>query len=291
MRQDSGGEQTRIVEKVFEYDDYRAFLRDYFAEQKRLRSFFSHRYFARRAGLSSPSFCLDVVKGKFNLTLKTIPRLIRGLGLRGRAASFFKALVSYNQTRNREERDQCYEELVRIRNASKIFILTLKHHEYFSNYGLSVIRELAAYSDWNGDFRKLGNLMKPAISPNEARAGVEKLVEMGILEETGPGKFRQSHPVISTALIPGAIQRTARREILKRGIDALDTLPPDKRHLSHATVSMSRTSYEEAAKILDDARRRIVEVAVNDRTVEQVYEIVIQAFPVSEQLDKAGQIT
>ncbi len=277
-----------VVSRLYEFDDYRAFLKAFFDEQKRNRAFFSHRYFARRAGLSSPSFCLDVIHGKYNLTISTIPKMIRGLGLKGRAVSFFEALVGYNQAKNRQERERCYEDLVRIREGSKNFRLSAEHHSYFSKYHLSVIRELAAFSDWEGDFKKLGAMLKPPISGSEAGAAVDTLVEIGLLERTESGSYRQTHAVLSTSEVPASVQRTARREILKLGIDAMDLVSPSVRHLSHATVSMSEASYEEASKILDEARRRIVELAVRDPKVERVYEVVLQAFPVSARFGRSA---
>ena len=123
-----------VVERLYEYDDYRQFLRDSSDEQKRYRTFFSHRYFMRRAGLSSPSFCMDVIQGKFNLTINTISKVIHGLGLKGRAVSFFEALVGYNQAKNRQERDRFHEDLARIRKASKNFCLSARHNAYFAKY-------------------------------------------------------------------------------------------------------------------------------------------------------------
>jgi len=157
-----------IIERLYDYDDYRAFLKDFFDEQKRNRAIFSHRYFARRAGLSSPSFLLDVIHGKYNLTINTISKVIRGLGLKGRAIPFFEALVGYNQAKTRQERERSYEDLMCMRGASKNFRLSAKHYGYFANYHLSIIRELAVYSDWAGDYKKLGDMLKPPISSAEA---------------------------------------------------------------------------------------------------------------------------
>lgn len=276
-----------VTARLYEYDDYRAFLKAFFDEQKRHRTFFSHRYFARRAGLSSPSFCLDVIHGKYNLTINTISKVIRGLGLKGRAVSFFEALVGYNQAKSRQERERCHEDLVRIREASKNYRLSAKHNAYFAKYNLSIVRELAVFSDWDGDYKRLGAMLKPPISSSDARAAVETLVEIGLIEQTDSCSYQQTHAVVSTRDVPGSVQRTALREILKLGIDAIDLMPPIERHLSHTTVSMSRASYDEAMKILDESRRRIIELAVHDQTVEQVYEVVLQAFPVSEPFERS----
>lgn len=47
---------------VFEYLDYRAFLRDYYAERKQSRGL-SFRSFSKRAGLGSPNYLKLVMEG------------------------------------------------------------------------------------------------------------------------------------------------------------------------------------------------------------------------------------
>ena len=103
-----------VVKRIFEYDNYRFFLRDFFKEQKRLKAAFSHRFFARRAGFSSSSFCAHVIEGKRNLTADSLRRMLKGLGLSGRPATYFESLVHYNQARTAEDRDESTRALERL---------------------------------------------------------------------------------------------------------------------------------------------------------------------------------
>ena len=54
------------VPDVFDYLDYRAYLRDYYAYAKSARRGFSHRTFSRRAGLGSPNHLKRVMEGRQN---------------------------------------------------------------------------------------------------------------------------------------------------------------------------------------------------------------------------------
>ena len=67
----------KVIEHLFDYDDYRRFLEDYFEEQKSLKPVFSHRFFAAKAGFSSSSYCLNVIRGRFNLSIKSIDKLAK----------------------------------------------------------------------------------------------------------------------------------------------------------------------------------------------------------------------
>ena len=108
-----------VIDKLFDYDNYRILLKDYFEEQRELKSFFSHRYFAQRAGFGSHSFCAYIMDGKRNLSHTSIPKMVKGLGLKGKKAEYFTTLVNYNQSRNEKDRDVYYKALQRLRKSRR----------------------------------------------------------------------------------------------------------------------------------------------------------------------------
>jgi len=57
---------------LYRYEDYRLYLKGYFALQKKVENGFSHRAFAKLAGFSSSSFCLHVMDGRKNLSAESI---------------------------------------------------------------------------------------------------------------------------------------------------------------------------------------------------------------------------
>src|SRR5262245_35695049 len=107
-----GGEVEREdAIDVFEYVDYRAYLRDYYAHAKRARRGFSHRAFSRRVGLGSPNHLKRVMDGTRNLTLDMANRFAEALGLSGDAGEYFVQLVRLGQGRTSLERSRVYEKL------------------------------------------------------------------------------------------------------------------------------------------------------------------------------------
>src|SRR5690349_5207588 len=66
---------------VYEYLDYRAFLRDHYAAKKAASRAFSYRSFSKRAGVSSPNYLKLVIEGKRNLSGKMAERFALACGL------------------------------------------------------------------------------------------------------------------------------------------------------------------------------------------------------------------
>ena len=77
------------MKSVLSYIDYRQFLKDLYDEKKRTTRFFSARYFAQKAGLSSASFLREFITGKKNLGKQTVEKFISAIELNGKEARFF----------------------------------------------------------------------------------------------------------------------------------------------------------------------------------------------------------
>ncbi len=278
--------QNLVSDRIFEYDNYRSFLRDYFAEQKRLRDAFSHRFFARRAGFASSSFCSHVIDGKRNLTSDSLKKIIRGMKLTGKASSYFEALVRFNQAKTVEDREAYFRELERLRKSTQFYRVNQQQFAYYDEWYYPVIRELATHADWDGDFRVLGSMVTPAIAPEKARRAVETLASIGLLRQNGDGGYQQINQAITAADVPTAVTRKTRKEFLLRAIEAMETQPVDHRHVAGVTVSMSEQTFQTVMEKLDSVRKEILELAINDESVERIYQFNFQAFALSERIGK-----
>jgi len=273
-----------LAEKVFEYDNYRFYLRDFFREQKRQKEIFSHRYFARRAGFASSSFCAHVIDGKRNLTAESLRKVVKGLGLTGKSAAYFEALVYYNQARTVEDREHYFRQIERLRKSTQFYRVHQQQYAYYDEWYYPVIRELAAYADWRGDYARLGRLVRPSVPPEKVRAAVETLLKIGLLVRTADGRCRQSAETVTAESVPSAITRKTRKEFILKAIDALETLPVEKRHIAGTTVAMSAEAYQQALQKLDEVRKDILEAAMDEQKVDGVYQFNFQAFPLSGEV-------
>jgi len=276
-----------ITERLYRYDNYRFFLRDYFHEMKRLRSAFSHRFFARKAGFASSSFCAHVIEGKRNLTRESLQKMVRGLGITGRAATFFEALVLYNQAGTVEERESRFRRLDRLRRTAGFYKVNQKQWAYYDEWYYPVIRELAVYAPWNGDFGRLGTMVRPPVTPEKARRAVELLLEIGMLVKRPDGTFVQTDAAVTAEDVPVSVTRKQRREFILRAVDAMEKLDVGARHVSSVTVSMSEEKYRAVTDRLDQIRREILEDAADEPGAEGVYQVNFQVFPVSVKIDRS----
>ena len=273
--------KSEVLEDIYDYDNYRFLLKDYFDEQKQIKQFLSHRFFASRAGFTSPTTCTYAIDGRRNLSEKTVQQFVKGLGLKGEKAKFFESLVNYNQAKVAEDKDLFYNKLTRIRKKITAQSLDVGAIGYFDKWYHQVVRELVVISDWKGDYYKLAKLVNPAITETQARESVELLTEAGLVEVDEKGKFIHSSSHLNSAQLPMYVKREVRRDFLRFGVEAADYVSPDQRHVSFTTLSMSKKTYDKVSQMCEKFSQDIISMVDEDMSPENVYEMVMQVYPVS----------
>jgi|WetSurMetagenome_2_1015567.scaffolds.fasta_scaffold31750_3 uncharacterized protein (TIGR02147 family) len=280
---------SKISLTIFEYEDYRSFLRDFYSEQKKANKGFTHRYFAQLAGFSSSSFCLHVMEGRKNLSHESIQKIVAALGLNRRAARYFETLVLYNQAKTLHDRELNFSQLNKIRRGSTFYRVNKRQFVLYSEWYFSVIRELSVYSNWNGDYARLGAMVVPPLSPEKAKKAVDALVDAGLLIKETDGTFRQNSPVVSAENAPPVVVNNLKKEFLLKALESEEKFKKPAKYSSSATLSMSRRSFEKAKIMIDDVRLALLTMAMNDVEVDRVFQVNFQLFPLSEPIKKSEE--
>lgn len=87
-----------ILPNLFEYGDFRRFLRDCYTQRKKVDPTYSYKRLADAAGLGSPNYPKLVIDGERSLTVSNIHRFAQALRLTPSETSYFETLVHLNQS-------------------------------------------------------------------------------------------------------------------------------------------------------------------------------------------------
>lgn len=277
---------AKVVD-VFQYLDYRAFLRDYYLERKAQRRSFSYRGFSRRAGLGSPNYLKLVIEGDRNLTPAMAARFAKACGLEGESLSYFENLVAFNQAKSANERESCFARLTGFRRYRSVRKLELKHAEYHSTWYLPAIRELAARADFQDDPAWIARTLAPPINAEQAEAALETLQELGLLTADEDGTLRQSEPLVSTGpeLHRVYIARY-HRMMMRRAAASISLFGSGERDVSSLTLCLGKDGMERIKRRLLNLRRELLEMSELEGDPEQVVQINFQAFPLSARREQ-----
>lgn len=266
---------------VFDYLDYRAFLRDYYLDGKQRRGL-SYRGFSRRAGLRSPNYLKLVVDGERNLTAEMAERFARACGLEGDAAAYFQELVDFNQARTVRERNACYAELTGFRRYRLAHKIDLAQAAYHSTWYLPAIRELAVRHDFREDAAWIAGMLRPPIAKAEAVRALETLLDLGLLQRDGRGRIVQGEALVSTGPETRGLHiANYHRTMMQRATEAIDDIPPEERDISSLTLCLGEDGVRRFKQRIQRFRRELLDLSVLEDDPLQVVQVNFQLFALS----------
>jgi len=273
------------MKSLFEYDNYRQFLGDWFQDMKVKRRTFSYRSFARKAGFSSCGFCHQVVTGERSLTPAAIEKMIAGLGISGKKAKYFEALVRFGQATLANDKQKAYMEMNRLRKDSAFFRMGTNHRRYFEHWWYPVLRQLVVHAPWGDDYALLASLVDPPITESQARQGLEVLCELDMVELDHNGRWKATSTLVSSADVPALVKCESRQDVLQLGLDALDRFPSNQRHATYYTLSLAVPTYGRIVELIEELNSQASALASEDDPVDRIYELAVLFYPLSKPLE------
>ena len=273
------------VKPIVEYQDYHAFLSDYYEQRKRT-SAFSWREFAKIAGFVSPSYLKMVCEGKTNLSKVTMGRVADAIGLAGHEVDYFEAMVQFGNAKTDDVKKKFLEKMQSIAFDHKVRIVDKDAFEYYDSWKNPVVRELAPLMPgaMPGEIAKACTLEVSAI---DVRKSLQFLVRAGFLEQVEENVYRQTEKSVegSKEGLPLAI-RSMHREMGNLAVDSLDRFTANERNITGVTMGIDRETYGQIVHELDECRKKITALAEACGNIRQVYRLNLQLFPLSKEVGK-----
>jgi uncharacterized protein (TIGR02147 family) len=272
------------MERIENYTDYRQFLRDFYEDRKKHLPIFSYRYFCIKAGLKSPTLLKEIIDGKRNITTKTLPCFIKGLGLTPLDAQYFSALVHFNQSKGTQEKTHYLEEMRNLKRKVPRDVVPIDQYSFYSRWYYLVLRELACIFPWNGDFGRLAKAVNPPIKKSEAQEGIKFLLEKGFLSVDNRGNFVQTKKAITSGSEVTSIGIRAFNEIMgRRGVEAINQFSPEVRDIRTMLIGISPDSYALIKEEIREFMDRVAKIVDTDSKSDVVYNLGVQLFPLSNK--------
>lgn len=267
---------------VFQYVDYRRYLQEWFEAQKKVDDRFSHRHFARKAGVRSPSLLKEVVAGRRNLSSTTLEGFMQACRLKGEAASFFRSLVQFDQADNEEEKREAWLLISASRRFRSARPIDSAMMEYLSHWFIPAIRELALCGDLLDDPAAVARRLHPVISVSEARLALTTLKDLGMLQLEGEFLRARDVSVATAHELTGYGVESYHRQMLTRAIDSIGGVPQEQRHVLGLTVAIPESLMPTLKAELDALQERLLHLCDEQaQGAERVYQVNLNVIPLS----------
>ncbi len=256
---------------ILNYFSYREYLDDVYTHLKETRYGFSHRTFAREAGISSPNYLFRVLKGERNLSLKYVSLFCKALKLTANECKYLEELVQFNNAKSSRTKEEHLRKLLTLRYSHGEHTIEDKKLLYFSKWYYPVIRELVKIIDFKDDYNLLARSCIPRITAKQAENAVKYLVKNGFIEKDKKGRYTYANPVITTGPeVNSTILRKYHKQNILQCADSLDSIDMAERDISSLTMSVSLETYGKMKKEIQDFRKRLLAMARDDKKGEVV---------------------
>jgi uncharacterized protein (TIGR02147 family) len=270
---------------IFDYLDYRAFLKDYYLHKKSRG--LSYRSISKRVGLKSTNYFKLVIEGKRNLSDEMARQFAAALIDADAGRDFFVELVRFAQSRTPAQKDDAYKKLSGFRQYRAARPLELAHAEYHSNWFYPVIRELVSSPAFREDPAWLGKALRPQVAAHEVTRAIAVLLECGLLVRSKSGRLKQAEPLVTT----GAEARflhiaNYHRMMMQMATEALFSVPQAERDISALTLCVRAEGLARIKHRLQAFRRELLELSAQEQRGDTVLQINFQVFPLTHALGR-----
>ena len=269
------------MKPIVEYTDFRLYMRDFYEERKRC-SAFSWREFSKVAGFSSPSYMKVVCDGKSNLSRIGIERTGAAMGLSGFEMDYFREMVVFGQAESEDKKKEAYERMLTMAKAHKVRVLEGDLFEYYESWRNPVLRELAPIMP-GATPGELAKMCYPEVSAQEVQQSLHFLTKAGLLKKDSENFVQSETSLRGTTDATRLAMRGMHRIMSRLATPALE-LPKEVRNFSGVTMGLSRDSFGKIEKVLDECRQKIIEIAAEEKNIEQVYRVNLQLFPLTKNV-------
>lgn len=265
---------------VFNYDNYRSYLADKFAELQRIKRKFTYREFSRQAGFASPNILRLVIDSERNLSRDSALRFSEVLGHNKGEHAFFEDLIFFNQSQTTEEKNHYFQRLWAYPKSTLVQKLEKKQFKIFNHWYVSVICQMVDLKDFTPDPDWIADRIFPGISRVEAQQALDLLMEVGMIEFQDGKYIKKEASFFTGKEVRSVYVRMHHQQMIELGKASIDTVVPDEREIGAVTMSVRKDQIAGVKERIANFRRELVESITGEGSAEVVYQLNFQFFPV-----------
>lgn len=268
------------VPDLYAYTDYRAYLRDWFEENKKSQAFLSFRYMSRRTGIDA-GYLAHVLQGSKHIAEGSIDAMVQFLGLGTKDAKYFSELVLFSRAKNEREIKERFQKLMSLRGVSARE-LSSRQIRYWAHWYYPAVRLTMLNYSFQGDYADLAARLCPPITEEQAREAVQVLENLQLVRKEEAGIYTVLDAHISTG---DAWQSVAIREFqeqtLKLAAESLTRHSKKNREISTLSLAIPQEEISTLQEMVKDFRQQVAKWALSLDDSDCVMQVDFAVFPIS----------
>ncbi|MDO8644112.1 MAG: TIGR02147 family protein, partial [bacterium] len=243
-----------------------------------------------KAGFQSKNFLMLVMQNKRNLTEESIRKFVTGLSLNKQEEEFFRDLVFFNQSKTHHEKNDYYKLLLQCKHAKHFKTIEKEKYEYYSEWYHPVVRELVASKEFDGTSEWIADKISPKITPTQASKSIQLLEKLGLIQKTKDNHWAPTNTVIDTGPeVDSTVVHNYHKRLLDLTRDRMDHLSLEHRDTSAMTLGVKKERLAQIKKMVQEFRQEILKLVSEEDAPEEVFQLNIHLYPVTNPSRKKGE--
>lgn len=250
---------------IFEFTKFRKFLAEYQEKRQESEPGFSRTEFCNQLGLpKTRSYFNDVVQGKA-VTKGMLARFIKVLGLKGKEAKYFEAMVRFDQLKNEVAREKALDEMMSL-NPNHQVIVDPDGYDLFSNWYNVVIYNLLEVIDVGDDYSELVSKIFPPVQEKKVERAMLLLQKMKLVYRNDLGFWKATRESLTTVQqCKDKMVMQYQKQCMELGRLALESAGKESRDMTTMSFSVSDRGRRMIDFEVDRFKNRIRRIVTSDK--------------------------
>jgi uncharacterized protein (TIGR02147 family) len=272
-----------MVEKrvnIYQFLDYREFMREYFEHEKLEDQSFSLRTFLSKVShsLSSSGLLSAVLKGTRNLSPALRLRFSQVMGLKDKEAQYFNLLVQFNQAKSMEEKNHFFQQLSRFRE-SKAKMVSEGQYGLYSKWYYLVVWCYFGLDKNQKNPQAIAKKIKPYLTAAQVADAIEKLLQLKLIKKTANGYAPTENHVTTEKEVQDMVANHHHKEFIQMAGTMVDAIPPSRRQYNTLVFSVSKESFEIVKERIETFQEELREILNRDKKENMICTLSMQLYP------------
>jgi uncharacterized protein (TIGR02147 family) len=270
-----------VMINIFDYFDYRQFLKDFYEAEKKLKPYFSYRFISSRVSLN-PGYLVKLFQGKIHLGVSNIPAFITLMNLNEKESDYFTELVHFGRAKRQDEIEQRFERLQSIKGV-RFRTMADDAVEFYRQWYYMVVRVLISIYPFDGrNYKQLASRLTPPITVKEAREAVVLLERMKLIEKGADGVYHVTDQYVSSGdKWSSAVIRNYQKKNMELALQSLENQSKDFRDISTVTMTLATKDLPIIRERIKQFRQELLLLSRDSTGEDAVFHFNIQLFPVA----------
>lgn len=267
------------MKPIFEYTDYREWIRDAFDDFKQRKTVISWRYMAMKLG-ADPGNLLRVSQGKIHLTLSLVKPMAEFFELDEKETAYWTELVCFGRAKTDAEALNHYEKM-QILKGIPLKRLAKKELEFYRHWYCNSIRSIIGICRFKDDYEGLAECCTPPITVEEAKSAVKLLYDLNMISKDRDGYWKVNDTFVSTGgNWRSEAVRMFQKETIRLAGESLERHAPPLRDISTVTMTFNMDDIALIREKIKEFRSELLRLSQEGDGDDTVFQLNVQLFPI-----------